>query len=266
MRKFGFLSQSLLATVSLANISVTSAVSAQSLQSQPIPVTIVSSQPASAPAVIVARPVDVKPQMPAKPEIAEIKAQTAIALTPVQIVNVKKLKIGDRIELVTMVDTQSEGKTLITKGTKAFATVTEALGARAFGRGGQVTLKFGQLQPVMGEAIQLSGTYTETGGRGDTQTGANLGATGAALAGSFGAIGALAGLFGSALVKGRSVVLNPGKTLTAFTTQTLRLAPDGITLAIVAPEVSTPSAAVQPSAITLPDAKPASPAASPLLQ
>jgi hypothetical protein len=192
------------------------------------------------PAVVVAAP--------AVPVKAELPMESAIVLTPVAEITTKKLKAGDRVELVTMGNVSHNGIVVVPAGTRAYATVTDAAGRAAFGRGGEMKMKFDALSLADGRVINLTGSHTETGARQDTQGAANLGQTGAALAGSFGAVGALVGLLGRAAVTGRSAVIKPGAKLKAFTAQAFYYGKDG------AGDVAAKSDAAEPAAITLPGA------------
>jgi hypothetical protein len=196
--------------------------------------------PAATPAAIV-----VAPTVPVK---AELPMESAIVLTPVAEITTKKLKAGDRVDLVTVGDVSHNGVVVIPAGTRAHATVTNAAGRAAFGRGGEMKMKFDALSFADGRVINLTGSHTETGARQDTQGAANLGQTGAALAGSFGAVGALVGLLGRAAVTGRSAVIKPGAKLKAFTAQAFYYGKDG------AGDVAAKSDAAEPAAITLPGA------------
>lgn len=201
----------------------------------------------SASPVVVAQPV----APAASPAVVQIAAQTTVTLTTNVEIKTKTLKLGDQVELVTVSDIVSGGKTLVPAGAKATATVSEAVAGRAFGKGGRLMITFQKLVPASGEAIELNGTYTGIGQNSDSQTGYNLGATGAALAGSFGAVGALVGLFGSALMRGHSAVIKPGAKLTAYTSHTLQLAADGATLAVVPAPSASLTDAGQPASIAL---------------
>ena len=250
MRKISIMSRCLLISgvlsVGLAPMAVSAQNSLSPVQATTVPATSSSS---SAP-VLVTLPVP-KPIETVTPLILELPAETAIAMTAASEVNSKKLKLGDRVELVTTADVVLNSKIIIPSGTKGYAIVQEAVGGRAFGRGGQMRMKFENLQLANGTMVALKGVHTENGARNDANTGGNLAATGAAL-GGFGAIGALAGLFGRAAISGKSALLKPGKKLAAVTALALRVAPDGALTSVAMIDAAKGEATATPAAISLP--------------
>ena len=255
MLSFNVVTRSVLISGSMAITFVPTLTAAQALQEAPVPISIVAQpSPTVATTAPVVEPVTLQP-------VSQLAAQTAIKLMPTADINAKKLKVGDQITLVTVADISLNAKTVIPAGTKAVAVVTEAVGGRSFGKGGQLTMAFKQLLPAKGDAIALSGMYSETGARQDSQQGYNLGAT-AGVLGGLGGFGALAGLFGSALLKGRSAVIKTGFQMTSFTTNAMVLSQDGTSLIAIPPESQNASAAAQPAAIALPTA-PVAPAVAP---
>ena len=251
MRKISIASRYLLISGALSVGLAPMAVSAQNTLS-PIQATAVPITSPSGPAPVLATPPIPKPAEPVTPLIIELPAETVIAMTAASEVNSKKLKLGDRVELVTTADVVLNSKVIIPSGTKGYAIVQEAVGGRAFGRGGQMMMKFENLLLANGTMIALKGVHTENGARTDANTGGNLAATGAALGGGFGAIGVLAGLFGRAAISGKSALLKPGKKLTAVTALALRVAPDGMLTSVVVTDSAKGQATTAPAAISLP--------------
>ncbi len=256
MRTMNVTSRALLAASTASLLATSTAYAAEPL---PLPLTARFVSTSTGPAVVLKTETAVVAPAPVvalavqteAPVKAELPAESSLAMTPTAEVSTKKLKAGDRVDLVTVGDVMHNGVVVIPAGSIGYATVVEAAGRAAFGRGGQMKMKFEEVRLADGRVIGLTGVHTETGARQDTQTAANLGQTGAALAGSFGAVGALVGLFSRAAITGRSAVIKPGAKLKAFTAQTVYYGPAG------AGEVAAkqePAVAAQPAAITLPGA------------
>ena len=162
MRKISIASRYLLISGALSVGLAPMAVSAQNTLS-PIQATAVPITSPSGPAPVLATPPIPKPAEPVTPLIIELPAETVIAMTAASEVNSKKLKLGDRVELVTTADVVLNSKVIIPSGTKGYAIVQEAVGGRAFGRGGQMMMKFENLLLANGTMIALKGVHTENG-------------------------------------------------------------------------------------------------------
>jgi hypothetical protein len=181
----------------------------------------------------------------------ELPAATTITVTPVSEISTKKLAVGDRIELMTSNAVIRGDRVFIPAKAKVIAVVTEAVGRRAFGRGGQMAMRFETLQLADGSMLELTGVHTETGARANGQAADNLGRTGAALAGSFGAVGMLAGLFARAAVTGSSAMIKPGANLVARTGKPLLWNADK-NVSIVMTNAPNGTTEPSPAAIALP--------------
>ena len=251
MRKISIVSRYLLIGGALSVGLAPMAVSAQNALS-PVQATLAPATSPSAPAPVLVTPPVLKPVETVTPLIVELPAETAITMTPAVEVNSKKLNLGDRVELITTADVVLNSKIIIPSGTKGYAIVQEAVGGRAFGRGGQMKMKFENLLLPNGTMVALKGVHTENGARNDANTGGNIAASGAALAGGFGAIGALAGLFGRAAISGKAALLKPGKKLNAITVLALRVAPDGTLTSVAMTDAAKGEATTTPAAISLP--------------
>jgi hypothetical protein len=190
-------------------------------------------------------------QVVVEPVVTELAAATAISVTPVNEITTKKLVVGDHVDLMTSEAVVRGGRVFIPAKAHVTAIVTEAVGRRAFGRGGQMAMKFETLKMPDGSTLSLSGIHTETGSRADGQAANNLGQTGAALAGGFGAVGVLAGLFARAVVTGSSATIKPGAKLEARTAQPLHWNANNTVSIASIPEVKG-SDEQSPAAISLP--------------
>jgi hypothetical protein len=184
------------------------------------------------------------PVAPAAPvaDLTQLPAASTIMLTPIANITTKTLKIGDHVDLVTAAETKLGDAIVIPAGAKAQATVVSTAKRGAFGRGGRFEIQFESLTLADGRTVQLTGTHYEQGAKGDTQNGSNLAATGAALLGGFGGIGALAGLLGRAAISGSSAVIKTGAQLKAFTAKPFDFAANSGAPAIA--EVSKGPAAI----------------------
>ncbi len=200
-------------------------------------------------------------QTPVAPLITELPSATLIKVTPVAEISTKKLAVGDRIEFMTIASVVRGTRVFIPAKAKVTAVVTEAVGRRAFGKGGQMAMKFETLQMADGTMLELNGVHTENGSRANGQNAENLGRTGAALAGSFGAVGMLAGLLARAAVTGSSATIKPGAELTALTAKPLHWTSDNSVSVVTAGDTGSANTQAQaqaqaqaqsPTAISLP--------------
>lgn len=184
----------------------------------------------------------------------ELAANSEILVTPLQPILTKRLIVDTKLIFETMADVKLGDKVLIPAKTPVSGIVASVSKAGAFGRAGNLGIRFDSLQLASGTVVQLKGTHSQAGQRADATAGSNLAQTGAAIAG-LGAIGALAGLFGGALVSGSSAKLYPGNKLSAFTVDALVLDSTGNVVMVTKTEV--PAGAAAAGTISLPTTPPA---------
>lgn len=124
-----------------------------------------------------------------------LPASTMISIASDTEISSKKIEKGDKFPFFVTADIAENGVVVIPRGTKAEATVTFKTGKAIGGKSGKFELSFDKLM-LNGKQYALRGTHRQEG-KGNT----------------------VAAVFGSMLVSGRSAVMLPGQTVTAFTNE-----------------------------------------------
>lgn len=150
-----------------------------------------------------------------------------VAVSPMNELSSKTLKLGDKFKFATMSDVSDHGVVLIPQGTTGEGTVTYVKGTGVFGRSGKLEVSFNSLD-LGGRTIALTGKYRQEG---SANSGAAVGATLAV------------GLIGGLVVSGHSAVIKHGQALQAQTN-----AEESFTI----PAEATASAAAAPAAAPTP--------------
>lgn len=155
----------------------------------------------AAPASSIAAPVISAPASGPTTRTLTLAPGSLVAISPVNELSSKTLKLGDKFKFATMSDVSDHGVILIPQGTTGEGTVTYVKGTGVFGRSGKLEVSFNSLD-LGGRTIALTGKYRQEG---SANSGAAVGATLAA------------GLIGGLVVSGHSAVIKHGQALQAQT-------------------------------------------------
>ncbi len=124
-----------------------------------------------------------------------LPASTMITIASDKEISSKKIEVGEKFEFFVASDVSENGVVVIPRGTKAESTVTFKTGKAIGGKSGKFELSFDNLM-LNGRRYALRGTHRQEG-KGNT----------------------VAAVLGSIFVSGRSAVMLPGQTVTAFTNE-----------------------------------------------
>lgn len=131
------------------------------------------------------------------PVVRTLPASTLVTVSPLGEISSKKIKVGDKIAFTVVNDVVENGVVAIPRGSPVEASVTFKTGKAVGGKSGKFDLSFDRVT-VGNTTYAMRGTHHQEG-KGNT----------------------VAAVFATWLVSGRSAVMTPGQTASAFTAETI---------------------------------------------
>lgn len=126
-----------------------------------------------------------------------LPASTMISIASDTEISSKKIEVGQKFPFFVTADIVENGVVAIPRGTRVESTVTYKTGKAVGGKSGKFELSFDKLT-LGGKQYALRGTHRQEG-KGNT----------------------VAAVFASLIISGRSAVMLPGQTVTAFTNEAI---------------------------------------------
>ena len=134
---------------------------------------------------------------PAPAPARSLPASTMISIASDTEISSKKIEVGQKFPFFVTADIVENGIVAIPRGTRVESTVTYKTGKAVGGKSGKFELSFDKLS-LSGKQYALRGTHRQEG-KGNT----------------------VAAVFASLIISGRSAVMLPGQTVTAFTNEAI---------------------------------------------
>lgn len=131
------------------------------------------------------------------PIARSLPASTMISIASDTEISSKKIEVGQKFPFFVTADVVENGVVAIPRGTRVESTVTYKTGKAVGGKSGKFELSFDKIT-LGGKQYALRGTHRQEG-KGNT----------------------VAAVFASLIISGRSAVMLPGQTVSAFTNESI---------------------------------------------